>query len=93
MGYGFFGTGGLPDVQGFAVPLLEDGGDPGLLPSRVPQACPAFVDSALLEFPANQLHRLIGVDDDEEMSIAALFEVMIDWPHAELGFQTPRHGF
>ena len=59
-------------MQGFAVPLLEGGGDPGLLPKRFPQTCPAFVDSALLEFPADQLHRLILIVRGD--ALAFLFE-------------------
>jgi hypothetical protein len=82
----FFGAGGLPDVQRFAVPLLEGGGDPVLLPKRVPQASPTFVDAGFSKFPADYLHRLIGEDGDEEVAIATTFELMIDRAHAELGF-------
>jgi hypothetical protein len=32
----FFGTGRLADVEGFAVPLLEGGGNPVLLPEYFP---------------------------------------------------------
>jgi hypothetical protein len=52
-----------------------------------------FVTSVLLEFPADQLHRLIGQDGDEEVAIATLFKVIIDRAHAELGFQTPKYRF
>ena len=41
----FFGASGLPDVKGFAVSLLEGGGDPVLARELLPRASPASLPS------------------------------------------------
>ena len=64
----FFGASGLADVKGFTVSLLEGGGDSILASELLPQACPAFVNPVLFEFPADDLNCLIGEDGDDRPS-------------------------
>jgi hypothetical protein len=64
----FFEASGLPDVKSFAVSLLEGGGDPVLASVLLPQACPAFVNPVLFEFPADDLNGLIGEGGDDRPS-------------------------
>ena len=80
----FFGASGLADVKGFAVSLLEGGGDPVLAREFLPQACPAFVNPVLFEFSADHLNCLIGEDGDEEVPVATVLAVMIDRAHGVL---------
>ena len=46
----FFRSGGLADVAGFPVPLLEGGGDPVLSGEFFAEACPAYADPVFSEF-------------------------------------------
>ena len=64
-----------------------------MLPKGCTQTCPALVVAVLAEFLADHLHGLIGEDGDEEVAVAALFELMIDWAHTELGFEAAEDGF
>jgi hypothetical protein len=65
--------GGLPNVQGFSIPLFEGCCDPALTPEFFPQALPTFIDSVFLEFPSNHLHGLVCQDRDKEVPVATVF--------------------
>jgi hypothetical protein len=81
------GDGGFAYVQGAAVRSLEAGGDAPLSREGFEKGCPTGVDAVGFEFPAQELHALVGQYRDPQVGFGAVVEVVVDRAQPEFGFQ------
>ena len=66
-----FGTSHLVYVHSFTVGLLETGGDALLVIHFAPYRLPAVVDPMRFHLSADCLHRVVGQQGDEQMTLDA----------------------
>ena len=79
----WLGAGGLAHMQGAAIGTAEHSGDPTLSRQALAQSALALGDAVLFEMAADDLDKLVGQDANEEVTLGALFGLVIDWTQAQ----------
>ena len=83
----WFGSTGFSDMHDPSIAALQGGGDPDLACQGIADRLPGIVDGLGFELEAYCMDGVIGEHADEQMAFDAAFDLMVDGPEAEIGFQ------
>jgi hypothetical protein len=89
----WLGVGGFADMQRAAIALAESRRRPALDREGLAQSRPTVVDASRVELDPKELHALVSQHGNEQISVGAIFLVMVDRPQAQFTLQTAKHTF